>query len=88
MKYKQLVTGDLNFLGIMYIANDGTGGVVVDERDNYVPTVFHLEWPQDVQDLVCTKDNPDGPIKNPDLEMAGLLLCWLVIEAVAQCFQH
>ena len=48
-----------------------------------VPTVFHLEWPQDIQDLVCTEDNPDGPVTNSDLEMAGILLCWLAMENVA-----
>ena len=75
-------------MGIMDDMKERLGGVVMGEKDKFIPTVFRLEWPQDVQDLVCTEDNPGGPITNSDLEMAGLLLCWLVIEAVAQCFRH
>ena len=26
---------------------------MVDEKDKCVPAVFHLEWPEDTQDLVC-----------------------------------
>ena len=44
------------------------------------PTVFWLEWPEEVRALVCLEANPEGPITNSDLEMAGMLLLWLVIE--------
>ena len=50
-------------------------GVVLGKKDGCIPTVFHIEWPQDVQDLVCTKDNPDRPITKSDMEMVHLLLC-------------
>ena len=58
-------------------------GVVVGKGNACVPTVFHLECPQDVQDMVCTQENPNGPITNSDLELAGLLICWLVMEEVS-----
>ena len=38
--------------------------------------------------MVCTQENLDGPITNSDLEQAGLLICWLVMEEVAPCFCH
>ena len=63
-------------------------GVIVGKKDACVRTFFCLEWPQDVQDLVCTKDNPDRPITNSDLEMVGLLLCGLVMEEVDPCLHH
>ena len=72
----------------MDAVKEGTGGVVVGEKDACVPTVVHLEFPQDAQDLVCTEDNPNGSITNSDLEIAGLLLCWLVAEEAAPYLRH
>ena len=87
-KYKQLATGDPYFVGIIYAAKEGTGGVVVGGKDACVPTVFRLEWSHNVQDLVCTKDNPNGPITNLDLEMVGVFLCWLIMGELAPCPHH
>ena len=87
-KRRQLVVGHPDYVGIMDAAKEGTGGVVIGEGSACVPTVFRLEWPQDVQAQVVTDDNPDGTITNSDLEMAGLLLCWLVLEHVAPDLYH
>ncbi len=53
-----------------------------------VPTVFRLEWPEEVRALVITDDNPGGKITNSDLECAGGLLLWLVIEQVVPCLNN
>ena len=53
-----------------------------------MPAVFRYKWPKDIQDMVCTQDNPKGPATNLDLELAGLLICWLVMEEVASYFYH
>ena len=74
MKCKQLVTGDPHFVGIMDAAQEGTWGVVVTDMDKCVLKGFPLKWPQNIQDLVCTEDNPERPVKDSDLEMAGVLL--------------
>ena len=87
-KFKQLVTGDPHFVGIMDAAKEGTRGVVVCKWDACVPTVFRLEWPKDIQDMVCTQENPNGPITNSDLELPGLLICCLVMEEVSLCLCH
>ena len=42
-----------------------------------IPTVFRLDWPNDINELFH-KSN----IKNSDLEMAGLLMLWLGMEEV------
>jgi len=53
-----------------------------------IPTVFHWEWPQDVTTNVWLFSNPMGTITNSDLEMAGVLILWLVMEAVCQPLQE
>ena len=56
----------------MDAAKEGTGGVVVGAGDACVPTVFRYEWPQGIPNMVCTQDNPMGPITNSVLKLAGL----------------
>ena len=53
-----------------------------------IPTVFFWEWPQDVTANVWSFSNPMGTITNSDLEMAGVLILWLVMEAVCQPLQE
>jgi hypothetical protein len=57
------------------------GGIIVGEAESCIPTVFRLQWPTDISYDIKSLSNPTGRITNPDLEMAGLLLLWLVIEA-------
>ena len=87
-KCKELVTGDPHFIGIMDTAKEGTGGAVLGEGDACVPTVFCYKWLKDIQDMVCTQENPERPITNLDLELASLLICWLVMEEVAPYLYH
>ena len=42
--------------------------------------VWRVEFPQDVQDDLCTNENPKGKITMNDLELAGVVLGWLVLE--------
>jgi hypothetical protein len=44
------------------------------------PVVWRVEWPHDVRNNVVSFDNPTGTITNSDLEMAGMLLHYLVLE--------
>ena len=55
----------------------GVGGIIFGENEPCIPTVFQWEWPQEIKDLYH-----EGVITNSDLEMAGLLLLWLVMESV------
>ena len=81
-KCKQLVPGYPHFIGIDDSSGHGVGGIVVGEVDACIPTVFRLEWPQSIRDNLVSDENPNGSITNSDLEMAGLLLLWLVMEEV------
>ena len=73
----QLVMGWPDVVGIVDASLEGAGGVVVGEAEKCVPTVFRLEWPDEVKALFRTKK-----LTNSDLEMAGLLLLFLVTERV------
>lgn len=49
---------------------------------NFPPTVFHFQWPEDIWQDIMPPTNPVGSLTNSDLEMAALVLLFLVIEAV------
>ena len=76
-----------DIVGIINALNHGIGGVVMGKTSECIPTVFCWEWPQDVTDNVRLFSNPTGTITNSDLEMAGVLILWLVMEAVCQPLQ-
>jgi hypothetical protein len=76
-KCSELVTGHPHVIGIVDAALEGVGGIVVGERDCIKPVVFRMEWPEEIRELVRRK-----VLTNSDLEMAGLLILWLVIECV------
>ena len=42
--------------------------------------IWRLEWPLDIQQNLVSPTNPKGTISINDLEMAGILLAWLVLE--------
>ena len=44
--------------------------------------VWRMEWPQDVIDDLCTSSNPKGRLTMNDLELAGVVLEWLVLECL------
>ena len=88
MHVSQLVPGDPEVAGIVDASKEGVGGVVFGITHACVPTVFRMEWPKEVRDQLQTDDNPGGTITNSDLEMAGLVLIWLVIEFVVKNLRH
>ena len=71
-----------DFIGVQDASGQGVGGVILGELGSCTPTVFRYEWPEDIKADLVSFDNPRGRITNSDLEMAGLLLMWLVLEAV------
>ena len=71
-----------DFVGIVDASSHGVGGVVFGENSKCVPTVFRWQWPIEITREVNTAENPGGRITNSDLEMAGMVMAWLVIEGV------
>ena len=60
----------------------GVGGIIVGGLHACAPTVFLVEWPEDIKSNIRTAGNPTGRITSFDLELAGALLLWLVMEEV------
>jgi hypothetical protein len=79
----ELVIGNPHYIGVKDASIHGVGGIIVGDEKACVPTVFRLEWPQDIKDEVLkTNANKKGKLTNSDLECAGLLLLFLVMEVV------
>jgi hypothetical protein len=88
MRCRELVSGWPELIRIADASSQGVGGVVMGETSQCIPTVFCWEWPQDVTANVRSFSNPMGTITNSDLEMAGVLILWLVMEVVCQPLQE
>jgi hypothetical protein len=56
--------------------------VVLGENSACTPIVFRWEWPEDIKRDMKTVTNPSGRLSNSDLEMAGLVILWLIIEGI------
>jgi hypothetical protein len=82
-KCSELVMGAPDFVGVKDASIHGVGGIVIGENMACVPTVFRMEWPDWVKEEVLkTNSGRGGTLTNSDLEMAGLLLLFLVMEEV------
>lgn len=84
-KCSELVMGEPDYVGVKDASVHGVGGIIIGDNKKCVPTVFRMEWPQWVKDEVeKTNSGRGGSLMNLDLEMAGLLLLFLVMEDVCQ----
>ncbi len=85
---KDLVAGWPNYIGIVDASSHGIGGVVVGELSELPPMVFCLQWPAEISEDLVLFNNPGRKINNSNLEMAGLLLLWLCLKAIAPDLAH
>ncbi len=85
---RDLVAGWPDYIGIVDASSFGVGGVVLGELLGIPPTVFRLQWPQDITDNLVSFKNPRGPLSISDLEMAGILLVWLCLEGITKNLSH
>ena len=81
-KCRELVADCPDFIGINDTSGQGVRGIMVGENKACVLIVFRYEWPDDMKADLVSEDNPNGRITNSDLEMAGLLMLWLVMENI------
>ncbi len=79
---RELVAGWPDYIGIVDASGHGVGGVIFGELSACTPVVFRWEWPDDIKQDIISLTNPTGRLTNSDLEMAGLVILWLVIEGV------
>jgi hypothetical protein len=78
----KLVAGWPDFVGVVDASSHGMGGVIVGELTACPPSVFRLQWPPDISVNVVSDQNRRGAITNSDLELAGLVLLWLMMEHI------
>jgi hypothetical protein len=79
---REVVAGWPDYIGIVDASGHGAGGVVLGENLACTPLVFRWEWPEDIKRDIKTVTNPSGRLSNSDLEMAGLVILWLIIEGI------
>jgi hypothetical protein len=78
---RELVVGDPGYVGYYCDASKlGAGGVWLSGIYLLQPVVWRVEWLQDIRNNVVSFSNPNGIITNSDLEMAGMVLHYLVLE--------
>jgi hypothetical protein len=83
-KCHELICSWPDYVGIVDASGHGVGGVIFGETLVCTPIVFRWEWPKDIKNNIKTSQNPKGKISNSDLEMAGLLMLWPIIEGVCK----
>ena len=79
---KELTPGLPWFIGYVDASKFGVGGVWIPGSFYIKPTVWRILWPADIQKALVSAQNKDGTISISDLEMAGVLLAWLVLENI------
>ena len=79
----ELVPDTPNFIGYTDSSKTAIGGVWTNGNKSLPHQwVWRLEWPQVIQDKFISSSNLNGTISINDLEMAGLLMGWLVLEQI------
>jgi hypothetical protein len=78
---RELVVGDPGYEGYCDASTLGAGGVWLSGLFVLTPIVWRVERPEDIRTLVVSfLANPTGTLTNSDLEMAAMLLHFLVLE--------
>ena len=78
----QLVDGYPDFLGYSDACKSGCGGIWMGITEDIGFIVWRVEFPSDIQAELVTWSNLDGTITMNDLELAGMIIEWLVLENI------
>ncbi len=79
---QELVARWMDFIGAVDASSHGTGGMIIGKLSECPPTVFCLQWPLDITTNVITESNLMGTLTNSDLELAGLVILWIMMKHV------
>jgi hypothetical protein len=85
---KQLVTNYPDYIGYVDACKKGVEGIWQHGQSELEYHVWQLQWPSDIQQNIKTFENPTGTLTINDLELAGTLLHWLVLEQVTSTLKH
>lgn len=88
IKCRELVVDWPNYIGVKDALVHGVGGIIVGENKEYRPTVFCIEWHDNIKADLVTTQNPKGQINDSDLEMARPLFLFSIMEQVRPSLLH
>jgi hypothetical protein len=77
---KELVPGDDHYTGYCDACADGAGGVWLSGDLNLRPIVWRVHFPPAISSQVVSDANPRGRLTNSDLEMAAVLLHYMILQ--------
>ena len=80
---RELLPASPDYVGLKDSSRDGAGGVWLSGNKRLAATVWRIEWPEWIKKLL-----DDKVITINDLEMAGNLLGWLVLEGMGIDITH
>ena len=80
---RELVQTPPAFVGYVDACAFGAGGVWFSGSATIQPTVWRIQFPKYIIANLVSDKNPTGTLTNSDLEMAGLLCQWLVLECIS-----
>ena len=80
---RELLPASPDYVGLKDASRDGAGGVWLSGKKKMKATVWRVEWPEAIRKLL-----DDEVITINDLEMAGNLLGWLVLEGLGVDIKH
>jgi hypothetical protein len=76
-----LVSHNFDYVGFYNVSAFGGSGVWFSGSKSLPPSVWQVKFPANITSQVVSEKYPDGQLTNSDLEMAGVLLHYLVLEA-------
>ena len=76
----EVVHKEPHYIGYCDASGHGAGGVWLSGSETIQPTVWQIEFPPEIRKRLVSESNPKGDITNSDLEMAGVVLHFLVLE--------
>ena len=79
-----LVSNYPNYVQFTDACGLGAGGIITPGLDPMQHWVWKFEWPQDIKDSLVSWSNKKGTLTINDLELAGIVLGWLVLEQVCK----
>ena len=72
---------EASYQGLVDAFGWGVGGVWFRGEKELAPFVWFYEWPEEVRNKLCTDTNKEGTITISDLELLGIFMHWLALEA-------
>ena len=74
-------------IGYVDASGSAAGGVWTSGTQQLqTPIVWRFQWPPEIQQNLVSANNPQGTISINDLELAGVLLAWLVLEKITKLY--